>query len=74
MHYIYEHIYHFYIFKGLHEFMDKFHPYCSPRYLVYPSPASLIPAWIATGRADAGDTLVGDALRDLIERRFSKSS
>ena len=41
LHYIYEHVYGFYNFKGLFEFKEKFHPAWSPRYLVFPNYASL---------------------------------
>jgi phosphatidylglycerol lysyltransferase len=55
MHFIYEHINWFYNFKGLHEFKEKFHPEWSPRYLIYPGPANLAPAWLAVTQANAGN-------------------
>ena len=55
MHFIYEHINWFYNFKGLHEFKEKFHPEWSPRYLIYPGPANLAPAWLAVTHANAGN-------------------
>ncbi len=63
LHYIYEHINQFYNFKGLHEFKSKFHPEWSPRYLVYPGPASLPAAAIALIRADSGDNIIGSFFR-----------
>jgi phosphatidylglycerol lysyltransferase len=36
-----EYVSRFYNFKGLHNFKEKFHPRWEPRYLAYPSPASL---------------------------------
>ena len=41
LHYIYEHVNQFYNYKGLHAFKAKFDPQWSPRYLIYPGPASL---------------------------------
>ena len=72
LHYIYEHVNQFYNFKGLHAFKDKFHPTWSPRYLVYPSAASLPVIWTAMARADSGDHFVIDYLKDLTEK-LSKS-
>lgn len=69
LHYIYEHINQFYNFKGLHEFKDKYHPYWSPRYLIYPNTASLPGALIALVRADSGDDFAREYLKDLIELR-----
>lgn len=57
IHYIYEHLNQFYNFKGLHAFKEKFHPDWSPRYLVYPGPASLPAVALAVIRADSGDNL-----------------
>jgi phosphatidylglycerol lysyltransferase len=59
MHYIYEHVDQFYNFKGLHEFKSKFDPTWSPRYLIYPSAASLPAVAIAMLRADSGTDLLG---------------
>ena len=77
LHYIYEHIYHFYNFKGLHTFKAKFHPEWSPRYLVYPGAASLAMVAIALIRADSSNDsswddvkgFVGDRLRRLGKSR-----
>jgi phosphatidylglycerol lysyltransferase len=66
LHYIYEHINQFYSFKGLHAFKEKFHPEWSPRYLVYPGPASLPSVAIAMVRADSGDNFVWDYFKDLV--------
>ncbi len=59
LHYIYEHVDQFYNFKGLHEFKAKFDPAWSPRYLIYPSAASLPAVTIAMLRADLGTDLLG---------------
>ncbi len=63
LHYVYEHINQFYNFKGLHEFKAKFDPSWSPRYLVYPSVASLPAVTIAMIRADSGTDLLGGAMK-----------
>jgi phosphatidylglycerol lysyltransferase len=66
LHYIYEHIYHFYNFKGLHVFKNKFNPQWSPRYLVYPGSASLPAVAIALIRADSGNSLAWDNLASFL--------
>ncbi|NJD59641.1 MAG: flippase-like domain-containing protein [Anaerolineae bacterium] len=58
LHYVYEHINQFYNFKGLHEFKAKYDPSWSPRYLIYPSAASLPAVAIAMMRADAGSDIL----------------
>jgi phosphatidylglycerol lysyltransferase len=58
LHYVYEHINQFYNFKGLHEFKAKYDPSWSPRYLIYPSTASLPAVAIAMMRADAGSDIL----------------
>ncbi len=63
MHYIYEHMNQFYNFKGLHEFKAKYDPHWLPRYLIYPSPASLPAVAIAMLRADSGSDILGAVLR-----------
>ena len=63
LHYVYEHVNQFYNFKGLHEFKAKFDPIWSPRYLVYPSVASLPAVTIAMMRADSGTDLLGGYLK-----------
>jgi phosphatidylglycerol lysyltransferase len=63
LHYIFEHVNQFYNFKGLHEFKSKFEPTWSPRYLVYPNPASLPAVTIALIRADSGTELMGGSLK-----------
>jgi phosphatidylglycerol lysyltransferase len=63
LHYVYEHVNQFYNFKGLHEFKSKFDPSWSPRYLVYPSVASLPPVTIAMMRADSGTDILGSYLK-----------
>lgn len=58
--YIYDHMNQFYNFKGLHTFKEKFHPYWSPRYLVYPGPASLPAVAFAINRISSGDNFIWD--------------
>lgn len=60
LHYVYEHVNQFYNFKGLHEFKAKYDPLWSPRYLVYPSVASLPAVTIAMLRADSGTDILGE--------------
>ena len=60
---IFEHSRRFYNFKGLHDFKAKFHPQWSPRFLVYPGPASLPAVALATVRAHAGDDFLWRYLR-----------
>ncbi|MEH2222876.1 phosphatidylglycerol lysyltransferase domain-containing protein [Nostoc sp.] len=57
LHYLYEHLNRFYNFKGLHAYKDKFRPRWEPRYLVYPSLATLPDVVVALIRADSGDRL-----------------
>lgn len=64
LHYIYENLNQFYNFKGLHEYKEKFHPDWSPRYLIYPGPASLPAVLTTLVRASSGDTFVWDSLKD----------
>lgn len=56
MHWVYEYVDQFYNFKGLHAFKEKFRPEWSPRYLIYPGPATLAQAWVAVVRANSGDS------------------
>lgn len=63
LHYVYEHVNQFYNFKGLHEFKAKYDPSWSPRYLIYPSVASLPAVTIAMMRADAGTDLLLGAIK-----------
>lgn len=58
LHYIYENVNRFYNFRGLHAFKEKFHPTWSPRYLVYPAPASLPAVSVALFRATYGNELL----------------
>jgi phosphatidylglycerol lysyltransferase len=73
LHFIYEHVNQFYNFKGLHEFKEKFHPTWSPRYLVYPGPASLIGVAVALERASAGDDFALTYLKDRWRTLFPTS-
>jgi phosphatidylglycerol lysyltransferase len=63
LHYIFEHVNQFYNFKGLHAFKEKFSPQWSPRYLIYPSPASLPAIAMALMRADSGDDFLWGYLK-----------
>lgn len=54
LHYIYKNVNRFYNFRGLHSFKEKFHPAWSPRYLIYPNPASLPAVSVALFRATYG--------------------
>lgn len=68
LHYIYENVNQFYNFKGLHEYKEKFDPLWSPRYLVYPGVASLAAVWLGIVRANSGESLLGEGLRELVEK------
>jgi len=72
-HFIYEHVNQFYNFKGLHGFKQKFHPDWSPRYLVYPGPASLPGVAITLNRASAGDDFAWIYLKDWVNSRRRKA-
>lgn len=74
LHYLYEHIYHFYNFKGLHAFKDKFHPQWVPRYLVYPGAASLPSVAIALIQADAGIAVTWDSVKGWVRKRSRRDS
>ena len=63
LHYIFEHVNQFYNFKGLHEFKAKYDPIWSPRYLVYPSAASLPAVTVALLRANSGTDILGGYLK-----------
>lgn len=65
LHYIYEHVDQFYNFKGLHQFKEKFHPTWSPRYLVYPSTATLVGMAVTLNRATTSDPFLSGALQGL---------
>lgn len=56
--YLYQHLNRFYNFQGLHAHKEKFHPTWEPRYLVYPSLATLPSVVVALIRADSGDRLL----------------
>ncbi len=66
MHYVYQHVRQFYDFQGLHQFKAKFQPEWSPRYLVFPGPASLPAVAVALIRADSGDDFVRTYARSVI--------
>ena len=73
LHYIYEHVNQFYNFRGLHTFKEKFHPEWSPRYLIYPGPASLVAVQLAIVRASSGDYFILDYIRELLGRLADRS-
>jgi phosphatidylglycerol lysyltransferase len=64
LHYIYRNVNHIYNYRGLHDFKQKFHPISSPRYLIYPGPASLPAVSLALLSASLG----GGLLRYIIPR------
>ena len=74
LHYIYEHLNQFYNFKGLHEFKEKFHPHWSPRYLIYPGPASLPAILTALIQVSSDDNFVGAYLKDLVSKQGFKET
>ena len=68
--YIYDHLNQFYNFKGLHTFKEKFHPQWSPRYLVYPGPASLPAVAFALNQISSGDNFIWDYFSALAGKLF----
>jgi phosphatidylglycerol lysyltransferase len=70
--YIYEHVNQFYNFKGLHHFKDKFHPIWSPRYLVYPSSASLPLVALAMIQADTGDSAGWISFKEVVKNMLPR--
>ena len=74
LHYIYEHIYQFYNFKGLHAFKGKFHPQWVPRYLVYPGAASLPSVALALIQADAGMDVTLDNVKGWVRKRLRRDA
>lgn len=70
LHFVYEHVNQFYNFKGLHSFKEKFHPAWSPRYFVFPGPASLPAIALALNRASSGDHFVWQYLREAAGNSF----
>jgi len=66
--YVSQHANRFYNFQGLFEFKDKFHPEWSPRYLVYPGPASLPLVANALLRAHSGDGFWRDLFTDWLKQ------
>jgi phosphatidylglycerol lysyltransferase len=58
LNYFFEHLNQFYNFKGLHKFKEKYSPRWEPRYLVYPSLATLPDVAVGLVRADSGDRLL----------------
>ncbi len=63
LHYIYQNVNNFYNFRGLHSFKEKFHPAWSPRYLIYPGPASLPAVSISLLNASLGGSLINNIVR-----------
>ena len=70
--YIYEHVNQFYNFKGLHHFKEKFHPTWSPRYLIYPSSASLPLVALAMIQADSGEGAGFISFKELLKQALPK--
>lgn len=66
--FIVEHVSHFYNFKGIHEFKEKYHPEWSPRYLIFPGMASLPAVGMALVRADSGDNFLRDYTRGFFRK------
>lgn len=64
LYYIYRNVNRIYNFRGIYEFKQKFHPMLSPRYLIYPGPASLPAVSVALLNASLG----GGLLRYIIPR------
>ena len=56
LNYVYHHMNQFYSFKGLHTFKSKFRPEWHPRYLIYPTPASLPNIALTIIHANSGGT------------------
>lgn len=63
LNYIYRNVNRFYNFRGLHSFKEKFHPTWSPRYLAYPSAASLPAVSAALLRANLGGGVLSSLFR-----------
>lgn len=63
LNYIYRNVNRFYNFRGLHTFKEKFHPFWSQRYLVYPGAASLPAVSAAILRANLGGGVVSSLIR-----------
>jgi phosphatidylglycerol lysyltransferase len=63
LHSIAETVSHFYHFKGLHNFKNKFHPRWEPRYLVYPGAASLPLVLSTLVRVHSGNNFLWKFLR-----------
>ncbi len=71
LHFIYQRVNQFYNFKGLHEFKEKFRPNWSPRYLIYPGPASLPAIVLTLNRASSGDDFAWDYVKDFVKKRLT---
>lgn len=71
LHFVFENINHFYNFKGLYEFKEKFRPRWEPRYLIYR--AGTLPAVTrAMLRAGSGDNFLWKQSRSILSRRRIK--
>jgi phosphatidylglycerol lysyltransferase len=57
LNFIFEHVNHFYSFKGVHDFKEKFGPRWEPRYLVHPGARSLPAVALALILADSGTSV-----------------
>lgn len=71
--YIYKNINQFYNFQGLHAFKEKFHPSWSPRYIIYPGVADIMSVWIAIARANNGEDVILEHVKDYFKNFIKKS-
>ncbi len=71
LHFLYEHVNGFYSFRGVHDFKEKFQPRWEPRYLVYPSAASLPAVALALILADSGTSTLWPWYRPRAKERLA---